>query len=33
MMVHLALSETNDKGEATTWLEPVSDADYGKAPA
>jgi quercetin dioxygenase-like cupin family protein len=32
MMVHLALSETNDKGEATTWLEPVTDADYGKAP-
>lgn len=28
MMVHLALSETNDKGQATTWLEPVSDADY-----
>ena len=33
MMVHLALSESNDKGEATTWLEPVSDADYGKSPA
>jgi quercetin dioxygenase-like cupin family protein len=33
MMTHLALSETSDKGEATTWLEPVSDADYLKAPA
>jgi hypothetical protein len=33
MMVHIALSETNEKGEATTWLEPVSDADYNKAPA
>ncbi len=32
MMVHLAMSETNEKGEATSWLEPVSDADYGKAP-
>lgn len=32
MMVHLALSETNDKGQATTWLEPVSDADYLSAP-
>ncbi len=33
MMVHLAMSETNDKGEATSWLEPVSDADYSKVPA
>jgi quercetin dioxygenase-like cupin family protein len=33
MMVHLAMSESNDKGEATTWLEPVSDADYGKPAA
>jgi quercetin dioxygenase-like cupin family protein len=33
MMVHIALSETNEKGEATTWLEPVSDADYNTAPA
>ena len=32
-MAHLAMSETSDKGEATTWLEPVSDADYKKAPA
>ena len=33
MMCHLALSESDDKGNATTWLEPVSDADYNKAPA
>jgi quercetin dioxygenase-like cupin family protein len=33
MMVHLAISETSDTGEATTWLEPVGDADYLKAPA
>ena len=33
MMVHLAMSETNDKGEATSWFEPVSEADYAKAPA
>ena len=33
MMVHLAMSETSDTGEATSWLEPVSDADYLKPPA
>jgi quercetin dioxygenase-like cupin family protein len=33
MMAHLAMSETSDTGEATTWLEPVSDADYLKPPA
>jgi len=33
LMTHLALSETSEAGEATTWLEPVSDADYLKAPA
>ncbi|HEX2335128.1 MAG TPA: cupin domain-containing protein [Hyphomicrobiaceae bacterium] len=33
MMAHLAMSETSDTGEATTWLEPVSDADYLKVPA
>ena len=33
MMVHIALSETNEKGEATRWLEPVSEADYRKEPA
>jgi hypothetical protein len=24
---------TDDKGQATSWFEPVSDADYTKAPA
>jgi quercetin dioxygenase-like cupin family protein len=33
MMAHLALSESDDKGQATTWLEAVSDADYMQAPA
>jgi hypothetical protein len=33
MMAHLAMSESNEKGEATTWLEPVSDADYSRPPA
>ena len=33
MMTHLAISETSATGEATTWLEPVSDGDYLKAPA
>jgi quercetin dioxygenase-like cupin family protein len=30
---HLAMSEINDKGEGTTWLEAVSDADFNKKPA
>jgi len=30
---HLAMSEINDKGEGTTWLEAVSDADYTRKPA
>lgn len=33
LFCHLALSELNDKGEGTTWLEAVSDADYTKKPA
>ncbi|MDP2375038.1 cupin domain-containing protein [Reyranella sp.] len=33
MMVHLAMSETNDKGEATSWFEAVSETDYAEAPA
>jgi hypothetical protein len=33
MMTHLAISETSAAGEATTWLEPVSDADYLMAAA
>ena len=32
MMSHLALSEVRQKGNATTWLKPVSDADDTKAP-
>jgi len=32
LFAHLAMSEINDKGEGTTWLEAVSDADYGKKP-
>ena len=32
MMMHLAISETSDTGEATSWLEPVSDADYLRPP-
>lgn len=30
---HLAMSEVNDKGEGTVWLEPVSDADFNAKPA
>ena len=33
MMCHLDMSETNEKGEATSWFEPVSDADYNAAPS
>lgn len=33
MMCHLALSESDDQGNATDWLEPVSDGDYTAAPA
>lgn len=29
---HLAMSEVDDKGGGTAWLEPVSEADYRKAP-
>lgn len=32
LMVHLALSKSNDKGESTEWLEPVSNADYSASP-
>ena len=32
LFAHLAMSEINDKGEGTVWLEPVSDADYSKKP-
>lgn len=33
MMCHLAMSETDDQGRATSWFEPVNEADYAKAPA
>jgi len=33
MMCHLALSETDEAGAGTDWLESVSDADYTAAPA
>ncbi len=33
MMCHLALSESDDTGAATEWLEPVSEEDYAAAPA
>ncbi len=33
MMCHLALSESDDTGAATDWLEAVSDGDYTAAPA
>jgi quercetin dioxygenase-like cupin family protein len=28
-MAHLAMQETDDTGSAVTWLEKVSDAEYG----
>ena len=28
LMVHLAVQQADDAGNAATWLEPVSDADY-----
>ena len=31
MLCHLALSESDDSGAATNWLEPVSDSDYTAA--
>ena len=33
MMCHLALSESDDQGKATDWLEPVDDRDYKEKPA
>ncbi len=32
MMCHLAMSEQDDQGRATTWLEAVSDDDYRAVP-
>ncbi|MCB2053033.1 MAG: cupin domain-containing protein [Geminicoccaceae bacterium] len=31
-MMHLALHEHDETGTHVTWLEPVSDADYGRPP-
>lgn len=33
MMCHLALSESDDAGRSTDWLEPVSDGDFTKQTA
>lgn len=33
MMCHLALPEGTDNGDATTWLEPVTDEQYRTANA
>ncbi len=33
MMCHLALSESDDSGAGTDWLEAVSDTDYTSSPA
>jgi len=33
MMCHLALSESDDTGASTDWLEPVSEDDFTTAPA
>lgn len=33
MMCHLAMSESDEQGRSTNWLEPVSDSDYSRAPA
>jgi quercetin dioxygenase-like cupin family protein len=30
-MTHLAMQETDDTGSAVTWLEKVTDAEYGAA--
>ncbi len=33
LFAHLAMSESTDTGEATSWHELVSDEDYAQAPA
>lgn len=33
LFAHLSIVEAPEAGEATTWMEPVSDADYTAAPA
>ena len=32
MMCHLAISETDDTGAGTEWLEPVSETDFNVPP-
>lgn len=32
LMVHLAVQQADATGSAATWLEPVSDEDYARAP-
>jgi quercetin dioxygenase-like cupin family protein len=32
-MTHIAMVEVDDEGNAATWGEPVSDEEYGAAPA
>lgn len=32
-MAHLALVQVDDEGNTATWLEHVTDAEYGAAPA
>ena len=32
-MSHLAMLESTDEGDPTTWLEPVDDAEYARANA
>jgi quercetin dioxygenase-like cupin family protein len=33
LMVHIAMVDVDDDGNAATWGEPVSDAEYASAPA
>jgi hypothetical protein len=32
-MAHLALAQVDDAGNAATWLDHVTDEEYGAAPA
>ncbi len=33
LFIHISIQAAGDGGEQATWLEPVSDEDYGRAPA
>lgn len=33
LMTHIAMHQVDEHGNAVTWGEPVSDEDYGAAPA